>query len=79
VLAVAYGLVKAALAIGLWGMASIGCLYASLIWWERLLAFIAGGALILALPVTDEIGFALAGLTIGVHLWRTRTVKAGVT
>lgn len=79
VLAVTYGLGKAVLAIGLWGLAFIGCLRVALTWWERLLAFVAGGALILALPITDEIGFALALLVIGVHLWRTRTVKAGAT
>jgi len=75
VLPIIYILGKAALAIGLWGMASIGHLHAPLTWWERLLAFGAGAALILALPVTDEIGFVLAFLAIGIHLWRTRRVK----
>ena len=74
----AYMLAKAALAIGLWGGAVIGYLRAPLSWWERLLAFVAGAALILALPVTDELGFAIAALLIGQHLWRTRAVARTV-
>lgn len=35
---------KAVLAIGLWGMASIGYLQGPLAWWERLVAFAAGPA-----------------------------------
>jgi hypothetical protein len=31
---------------------------------------------VLALPITDEIGFGLAALVIGVHLWRTRRAAA---
>lgn len=75
-LAVAYTLFKTILAIGLWGMASIGCLRESLTWWERLLAFAAGAALIMALPITDELGFALAVLVIGLHRRRVRQDKA---
>ncbi|WP_394560119.1 TRAP transporter permease [Aquipseudomonas alcaligenes] len=69
----AYMFGKAVLAIGLWGMAVIGYLQGRLGWWERLLAFAAGGLLILALPITDEAGFALAVLVIGQHLWRQRS------
>jgi len=38
--------------------------------WERVLAAIAATSLVLALPITDELGFALAALLIGQHLWR---------
>jgi TRAP transporter 4TM/12TM fusion protein len=74
--AVAYIVLKAALAITLWGMASIGYLRGRLSWIERIIATAAAGFLVLALPITDEIGFALAALVIGVHLWRTRRVAA---
>lgn len=70
--ATAYVAVKALFAIGLWGVASIGYLRGPLAWWERLPAFAAGACLILALPITDELGFALGALTIAAHLWRTR-------
>jgi hypothetical protein len=72
--AVAYIIFKAALAVGLWGMASIGYGRAPLLWWERIVATAAAASLVLALPITDEVGFGLAALVIGVHLWRTRRV-----
>jgi TRAP transporter 4TM/12TM fusion protein len=74
--AVAYMIFKAALAVGLWGMASIGYARAPLLWWERVVATAAAASLVLALPITDEVGFGLAALVIGVHLWRTRRVAA---
>jgi TRAP transporter 4TM/12TM fusion protein len=70
--AVAYVTLKATLALALWGAAAIGYGRAPLAWWERALAAIAAAFLVLAVPVTDEIGFALAILVGGVHLWRTR-------
>ncbi|MCQ4348081.1 TRAP transporter permease [Pseudomonas stutzeri] len=76
--ATAYVAVKALFAIGLWGVASIGYLRAPLAWWERLPAFAAGACLILALPITDELGFALGALVIGMHLWRTRHAAQAV-
>ncbi|MAW87217.1 MAG: C4-dicarboxylate ABC transporter [Phyllobacteriaceae bacterium] len=70
--AVAYIVFKAGLAILLWGAAVIGFLRGPLAPWERLIAAAAAFTLIAALPVTDEIGFALAVLVLGLHLWRTR-------
>jgi TRAP transporter 4TM/12TM fusion protein len=75
---VAYVLFKACLAIGLWGMAVVGFLTAHAFLWERMLAVIAGVSLVLALPATDEIGFALAGVLIGQHLWRARRRRQAV-
>jgi TRAP transporter 4TM/12TM fusion protein len=70
--AVAYVTLKAILALALWGTAAIGYGRAPLVWWERILAATAAAFLVLAIPITDEIGFALAILVGGVHLWRTR-------
>lgn len=67
-----YMVAKAAFAVGLWGVAVIGYLNGALAWWERLLAFTAGFLLILALPISDEAGFVLGLLLLGLHLWRTR-------
>jgi TRAP transporter 4TM/12TM fusion protein len=72
-LGAAYIIGKALLAVTLWGAATIGYLKRDMALWERALA--AAAALVLALPVTDEIGFALAALLIGVHLWRARTAE----
>ncbi len=71
-LAIIYALFKAAVAIGLWGVVFTGFLNFKLSWWERLLGFAAGASLILATPASDEIGFALAAVFLGQHLWRAR-------
>ena len=68
----AYMLIKTLLAIGLWGMASTGYLQQKMPLWERLLSFSAGALLVVALPLTDEIGFVLGALIIFQHLWRSR-------
>jgi len=73
--AIFYMLFKASLAIGLWGVAVVGFLNMRLSWWERLLAFAAGVALILAMPVTDELGYGLAALFFAQHLWRARRAE----
>lgn len=71
----AYMLVKTTLAVGLWGMASTGYLQQKMPVWERLLSFIAGALLVVALPLTDEIGFALGVLVIFQHYWRFRQAE----
>ena len=75
--AVAYTVVKTVLSIGLWGVAVIGWMGRPLGWPIRILAMIAAFTLIAALPLTDEIGFALAALTAGL-IWfgKGRTAQA---
>jgi TRAP transporter 4TM/12TM fusion protein len=68
---VLYILFKACLGIGLWGAAVVGFLFARMAMWERLLATVAAFSLVLALPYTDELGFALAAVVIGLHWWRS--------
>lgn len=60
--AVIYIVVKVTLAIGLWGAAVIGWLNVKLSVWERILALLAAASLITALPITDQLGFALTAL-----------------
>lgn len=69
--AVAYIVLKAVLAIGLWGTAVIGWLGRPLALWERILAVAAAGSLIAALPATDEIGFALVAAFMAL-IWLRR-------
>jgi TRAP transporter 4TM/12TM fusion protein len=71
--AVVYIIFKTGLSIGLWGVAVIGYLRGPLLAWERLLAMVAAFTLVVAMPITDEIGLALAALVIGLHWWRTRS------
>jgi len=73
---VAYVLVKACLAIGLWGAAVVGFLWTRMLIWERMLAAAAAISLMFALPMTDEVGFALAALVLGVHWWRARASES---
>ncbi len=73
--AVAYVVVKAVLAIGLWGAAVIGWLGVRLSAMERLLAVAAAFTLVAAVPLTDEAGFALV-VVFALIAWR-RNKAAG--
>ncbi|MDX2290277.1 MAG: TRAP transporter permease [Hyphomicrobiaceae bacterium] len=76
--AVAYITAKTVMAILLWGAAIVGFLRTSMNAIERLLSAASAILLIAALPLTDEIGFAIAALAIGLHWHRTRRlVTAG--
>jgi TRAP transporter 4TM/12TM fusion protein len=77
-LAVGYIVLKACVAIGLWGAAGIGFLSRPLALWERALATAAAFSLVVALPVTDEIGFALSAAFVAQHYWRARRATARV-
>ncbi|MYZ49863.1 TRAP transporter permease [Propylenella binzhouense] len=74
--AVAYAVLKALVAIGLWGAATIGYLRGPLALWERLWAFAAAALLVAALPVTDELGFAACAAFVAWHAWKTRPAAA---
>ena len=63
---------KALLAVGLWGAGAIGFLFAPLNWFERAVAIGAAAFLIVALPLTDEIGFAACALFLVWHGLRAR-------
>jgi TRAP transporter 4TM/12TM fusion protein len=73
--AVIYIVTKTVISIGLWGVAVIGWLGRPLALWERALAMVAAFTLIAALPLTDEIGLALA-LLFAVQLWWRRRAQA---
>jgi TRAP transporter 4TM/12TM fusion protein len=70
--AVVYIVFKTSLAIVLWGAAVVGYLRTHLAWWERLLATAAAFSLIAAVPISDQVGFALALAFFGLHWRRTR-------
>ncbi|MFA7431989.1 MAG: TRAP transporter permease [Rhodospirillaceae bacterium] len=71
-LAVGYITVKAVISIGLWGAATVGFLSIRMTWLERIWATAAAFFLVVAKPITDEVGLALAVTLIGWHLWRAR-------
>jgi TRAP transporter 4TM/12TM fusion protein len=67
---------KALVAIAMWGAGAIGFLVAPLQWWERAWAIVAASFLVVALPLTDEIGLGAMALFVIWHLWRTRRAAA---
>ncbi|HNE71254.1 MAG TPA: TRAP transporter permease [Giesbergeria sp.] len=71
-LATAWVVFKALVAIGMWGAGSIGFLLGPLNWLERCVAIGSASFLVVALPLTDEIGLAAVTLFLVWHVWRTR-------
>lgn len=63
---------KALVAIAMWGAGAIGFLLGHLAWWERLWAIGAASLLVVALPITDELGLGLVAVFVGWHYWRVR-------
>jgi TRAP transporter 4TM/12TM fusion protein len=72
VLAVAYVVSKCALAVLLWATAIIGYLWAPVNLFERVFAVVGAASLIVALPSTDEIGFAMAAIFLLWHFIRSK-------
>ncbi len=67
-----YVVFKALVAIAMWGAGAIGFLIGRLNWVERVFAIVAASFLVVALPLTDEIGLAAVTLLVVWHVWRTR-------
>lgn len=75
-LAVAYICVKATFAVALWGVTAVGHLFAPVPLWQRAWTFAAAALLAAAIPLTDEIGFALGIGFVAYHWWTTRQQTA---
>ncbi|MBN2752746.1 MAG: TRAP transporter permease [Rhodospirillaceae bacterium] len=77
--AVLFVVSKAVLAIGLWGIGSVGFFVLRLALWERVWATAGAFLMVAALPVTDEIGGAVA-IGFFIHMWlrvRRTTARGG--
>jgi TRAP transporter 4TM/12TM fusion protein len=72
IFAVAYIVLKALIAIALWGAAAIGYLWSPLNVPERILAATAAGLLVAAIPLTDELGLAIGAVVLAIHWLRHR-------
>ncbi|MBF6617817.1 MAG: TRAP transporter permease [Candidimonas sp.] len=70
---VIYIVLKALLAIGLWGAGATGFLIGPMNWFGRLLAVTAAGLLVAAAPITDQLGFGLCIVFVLWHWWRVRS------
>jgi TRAP-type uncharacterized transport system fused permease subunit len=73
--AVIYIVLKALIAIGLWGIASVGFLWNPVNAWVRIWAFLSACMLIAALPLTDEIGLGSSALVFAWLYWHNRKIK----
>ena len=71
-MATAYVVIKALVAIAMWGAGAIGFLITPLNWLERIVAIVAASFLVAAVPWTDEIGFAAVMAFVLWHVWRSR-------
>ena len=72
----AYVLAKAVISVALWGGAASAWLIGPMNWPERIWATAAAFMLVLALPITDEVGFALSASLLVFHWWKTRRAAA---
>ena len=73
--AVALAMLKALVAIGLFGIVAIGFLFTRLTWLEIVVAFVAALCLLGEFAFSDTIGFALAAAVV-VWQWRQRSRNA---
>lgn len=71
-----YVVLKALLAISLWGAAAVGFLWAPLKMFERIYVTLAAMLLVVAYPLTDEIGFGTALLFFIWHGLQKRKLAA---
>ena len=76
---VAYVIFKACVGIGLTGVGLIGFLFVKAGALERAAFLAAGITLILALPLTDEIGFALGLALVAYQYWRLRKERQNIS
>ncbi|HLT78648.1 MAG TPA: TRAP transporter permease [Ferrovibrio sp.] len=67
-----YVLLKAVVSVALWGGAASAWLIGPMSWLERIWATAAAFLLVLAMPITDEVGFALAASVVAFHWWKSR-------
>lgn len=72
---VIFVVVKAIVAIVLWGAGATGFLFARLNWFERVYAVLAAALLVLASPISDQLGAAATILFLGWHWLRIRQLK----
>jgi TRAP-type uncharacterized transport system fused permease subunit len=67
---------KALVAIAMWGAGAIGFLFGRLNPVERIVAIVSASFLVVALPLTDEIGLGAVAVFMAWHAWRTRQQRA---
>ncbi|MFA6267408.1 MAG: TRAP transporter permease [Pseudolabrys sp.] len=77
--AAAYLIVKAVIAVTLWGVTAIGYFLAPVGWPERIIAFASAVLLVLEYPWTDPVGFACCAVFFAYQFWKARGARGAVT
>jgi TRAP transporter 4TM/12TM fusion protein len=75
VVSVAYVTLKAVVAVALWAAGTVGFFSMALKTMERAWVIVAACMLVAAIPLTDEIGFAMAAMFFGMQFWQKRRLK----
>ena len=78
VAAASYMILKAVIAVTLWGITSTGFFFSVVKWPERILAFLAAALLVLELPWTDSIGFICCGAFFAYQFYKRNRERAGI-
>ncbi|WP_334187330.1 TRAP transporter permease [Noviherbaspirillum sp.] len=71
-LGVVYVVFKALLAITLWSAAAVGFFWTPLKLIERIFVTVAAALLVVALPITDELGLGMSAAFFAWHFWQKR-------
>jgi TRAP-type uncharacterized transport system fused permease subunit len=73
--AAAYVIVKAVIAVTMWGVTAIGFFLAPVSWPERIIAFLSAALLVVEYPWTDPAGFAACGVFLAYQFWKARRAR----
>ena len=74
--AATYVIIKAVLAVTLWGVTATGYFLTHVGWPERIVAFLSAALLVVEYPWTDPAGFAACGAFLAYEFWKSRRVRA---
>jgi TRAP transporter 4TM/12TM fusion protein len=78
VAAAAYVILKAVIAVTLWGVTATGYFLTPVNWPERVIAFAAAALLVVELPWTDPAGFAACAIFVGWQFYRSHRARTAV-
>jgi TRAP transporter 4TM/12TM fusion protein len=73
--AAAYVILKAVIAVTLWGATAVGYFFSPVSWPERIIAFLAAALLVVEVPWTDPVGFAACGAFFVWQYMKSRSLR----
>jgi TRAP transporter 4TM/12TM fusion protein len=73
-----YMIVKAVLAVTMWGITATGYFLTHVSWPERIIAFLSAALLVIDYPWTDPAGFIACGAFIAYQFWKSRRARGAL-